>query len=278
VRDEEIELSPAIVTALLSTADACARSSRHRGGRQGARPRFFRPDRHSESAAEWPSGRCDLHGSSCLCPRRTAPVVTASEETAIVTRAPAATAPFPPATRNVASPVPAVTVAPHREAMADGAEPRAASVVDSNLRVDVALLDKLMNLVASWCWPGTRCCRWPRRRRSELCRRRSAVEPDHHRAAVRFHEDPDATHSQYLGKASPRRARHGPHVRKKARVEMQGSETELDRTIIEAIKDPLTHLVRNCIDHGSSRRPSASQHTSRPKGGCSCAPSMKVAR
>ena len=31
---------------------------------------------------------------------------------------------------------------------------------------------------------------------------------------------------------------------------MEGKETELDKTIIEAIKDPLTHLVRNAVDHG----------------------------
>jgi hypothetical protein len=34
------------------------------------------------------------------------------------------------------------------------------------------------------------------------------------------------------------------------RIEMEGKETELDKTIIEAIKDPLTHLVRNAVDHG----------------------------
>ena len=37
---------------------------------------------------------------------------------------------------------------------------------------------------------------------------------------------------------------------KQVRVEMEGEETELDKTIIEAIKDPLTHLVRNAVDHG----------------------------
>ncbi|MFH7030128.1 MAG: chemotaxis protein CheW [Heteroscytonema crispum UTEX LB 1556] len=37
---------------------------------------------------------------------------------------------------------------------------------------------------------------------------------------------------------------------KQIRVEMEGTETELDKSIIEAIKDPLTHLIRNCIDHG----------------------------
>ena len=37
---------------------------------------------------------------------------------------------------------------------------------------------------------------------------------------------------------------------KEVLLEMEGQETELDRTIIEAIKDPLTHLVRNAVDHG----------------------------
>ena len=37
---------------------------------------------------------------------------------------------------------------------------------------------------------------------------------------------------------------------KQLRVEMHGKETELDRTILEAIKDPITHLVRNAVDHG----------------------------
>ena len=31
---------------------------------------------------------------------------------------------------------------------------------------------------------------------------------------------------------------------------MEGEDTELDKTLIEAIKDPLTHIVRNCADHG----------------------------
>ena len=37
---------------------------------------------------------------------------------------------------------------------------------------------------------------------------------------------------------------------KQVKIEMEGKETELDKTIIEAIKDPLTHLVRNSVDHG----------------------------
>ena len=37
---------------------------------------------------------------------------------------------------------------------------------------------------------------------------------------------------------------------KQVRIEMEGEETELDKTLIEAIRDPLTHIVRNSIDHG----------------------------
>ena len=37
---------------------------------------------------------------------------------------------------------------------------------------------------------------------------------------------------------------------KQARLEMEGKHTEVDKTLLEAIKDPLTHLIRNAIDHG----------------------------
>ena len=37
---------------------------------------------------------------------------------------------------------------------------------------------------------------------------------------------------------------------RKVRLELEGGDTELDRTLLEAVKDPLTHLVRNAIDHG----------------------------
>ena len=38
--------------------------------------------------------------------------------------------------------------------------------------------------------------------------------------------------------------------KKLVRLEMDGKSTELDKTLIESIKDPLTHLLRNAIDHG----------------------------
>ncbi len=40
---------------------------------------------------------------------------------------------------------------------------------------------------------------------------------------------------------------------KKMELKIEGAETELDKTLIEAIKDPLTHIVRNCVDHAMEK-------------------------
>jgi two-component system, chemotaxis family, sensor kinase CheA len=39
-------------------------------------------------------------------------------------------------------------------------------------------------------------------------------------------------------------------MNKKIELQMRGAETELDRQVLELIKDPLTHMVRNSADHG----------------------------
>jgi len=49
----------------------------------------------------------------------------------------------------------------------------------------------------------------------------------------------------------PRAVRDLAHrLGKEVELEVQGGEVELDRTVIEALADPLTHLVRNAVDHG----------------------------
>ena len=42
----------------------------------------------------------------------------------------------------------------------------------------------------------------------------------------------------------------GDQCGKQVRLQTAGSETELDRSVLAAIRDPLTHLVRNAVDHG----------------------------
>ncbi len=39
-------------------------------------------------------------------------------------------------------------------------------------------------------------------------------------------------------------------VGKAVRLNMSGEQTEVDKTVIEELADPLTHMIRNAIDHG----------------------------
>lgn len=39
-------------------------------------------------------------------------------------------------------------------------------------------------------------------------------------------------------------------LNKQARIEMKGENTEIDKTVIELLSDPLTHMIRNSVDHG----------------------------
>ena len=60
---------------------------------------------------------------------------------------------------------------------------------------------------------------------------------------------------------------------------MEGQETELDKTIIEAIKDPLTHLVRNAVDHGIEPPDERAARGQAGRGPAArCAPSTRAAR
>jgi len=53
---------------------------------------------------------------------------------------------------------------------------------------------------------------------------------------------------------------------KNVQLRMEGAETELDKTILEAIRDPLTHIVRNSVDHGIET-PEARQAAGKPAEG-----------
>jgi len=55
-------------------------------------------------------------------------------------------------------------------------------------------------------------------------------------------------------------------LNKKVRLRMTGEETELDRQLSEVIKDPLTHMVRNSVDHGMETQEERAQ-TDKPEEG-----------
>ena len=53
---------------------------------------------------------------------------------------------------------------------------------------------------------------------------------------------------------------------KQIEMQTEGGETELDKTVIERLNDPLVHLIRNCIDHGIET-PAAREAAGKPRSG-----------
>jgi two-component system chemotaxis sensor kinase CheA len=136
---------------------------------------------------------------------------------------------------------------------ADGTSRR--SVADSTVRVDVDLLDTLVRLVGELVLS-----------RNQILQQADAAvlagaDVELARASQRLNlvaselqESIMKTRMQPIGQLwakFPRVVRDlGNQLGRNVKLEMEGQETELDRTLLEAVKDPLTHLVRNSIDHG----------------------------
>ncbi len=124
-------------------------------------------------------------------------------------------------------------------------------MADASVRVDVDVLDSLMRLVGELVLT-----------RNQVVRQAAELEhPDLVRSSHRL--DLIATELQegvmrtrmqqidHVWSKLPRVVRDlGAQCGKQVRLVMAGGETELDRTLLEAVKDPLTHLVRNAVDHG----------------------------
>jgi len=131
---------------------------------------------------------------------------------------------------------------------------RGQSASDSTIRLDVSLLDQLMNLVGELVLA-----------RNQILQFANSTEESSLLAAsqrlnlitTELQEGVMKTRMQPIGNIwskFPRTVRDlALDCGKQVRVEMDGKETELDKTLIEAIKDPLTHLVRNSVDHGIER-------------------------
>jgi len=130
-------------------------------------------------------------------------------------------------------------------------ESKGQGALDSSIRVDVSLLDKLMNMVGELVLTRNQI-------RQGLTKRE---DPSLLRASQRLslittelQEGIMKTRMQQIGNIwgkFPRVVRDlALSCGKEVRLEMEGKETELDKTLLEAIKDPLMHLVRNSVDHG----------------------------
>jgi len=141
---------------------------------------------------------------------------------------------------------------------ADGSEGQRAqaaatgqSATGSTIRLDVGLLDHLMNLVGELVLARNQILQFANRTEESTL---VAASQRLNLITTELQEGVMKTRMQPIGNIwskFPRTVRDlALDCGKQVRVEMEGQETELDKTLIEAIKDPLTHLVRNSVDHG----------------------------
>ena len=131
------------------------------------------------------------------------------------------------------------------------AAPKGGSVADFTIRVDVGLLDKLMNLVGELVLARNQILQFNSRQEDATL---NGTAQRLNLITTQLQEGVMKTRMQPIGviwNKMPRVVRDlAASCGKQIQLEMDGAETELDRSIIEAVKDPLTHIVRNCCDHG----------------------------
>ena len=128
---------------------------------------------------------------------------------------------------------------------------KSSAVADANIRVGVGLLDTLMDLVGELVLTRNQILTFNAQREDPAL---NATSQRLNLITTELQEGVMKTRMQPIGMVwnkLPRVVRDmAVALGKQIQVEMDAAGTELDRSIIEAIKDPLVHLVRNSCDHG----------------------------
>jgi two-component system, chemotaxis family, sensor kinase CheA len=141
-----------------------------------------------------------------------------------------------------------------------------AALSDKTLRIDVEVLNRMMNLVGElvltrnqMLQSGVEATNFP-----ELARRLDSVTADLRETVMQARMQPVGN---LFGKF-PRMVRDlAQTCGREVRIEFSGQETGLDKSLLEAIKDPLTHAVRNAVDHGIES-PHVRVMAGKPSEGC----------
>ena len=271
LRDGKISLAPELTTGLLSMVDAIrtmldAIQSTEQDGKESYPALIETLKRLQQAAPE--TGAKPVPPSEPL--KKTGPETGKAEKTSAKEqeKGPA---------ENVASsqPGPAVPVMPdqaeseHRQpgesAASSGLPPaednssalhgnedaRTGSAPAETIRVDVHLLDRLMNLVGELVLTRNQITQFSARQDDPNL---TIPTQQLNLLTSELQEEVMKTRMQPISNIFdkfPRVVRDvamscGKHVQ----IEMEGKETELDKSLLEAIKDPLTHIVRNSVDHG----------------------------
>ena len=149
-----------------------------------------------------------------------------------------------------AAPAPAAAAAPARAA-APAAADKPASEAETTVRVDTARLDDIMNMVGELVLVRNRLVRLGLSSGDETMQKAvsnlDVVTADLQTAVMKTRMQPI---KKVFGRF-PRLVRDlARQLKKEINLELVGEETDLDKNLVEALADPLVHLVRNAVDHG----------------------------
>jgi two-component system chemotaxis sensor kinase CheA len=167
-------------------------------------------------------------------------------------------------------PAPAPSPAPATQAQKEkkpAKKSKAAHKADTTIRVTVSLLDQLMNLAGELVLSRNQLLQTITSgdvRNAETVGQRIDLVTSELQEAIML------TRMQPIGNVFNKFPRVGRDLSKKLNKQMDltivGKDVELDKTIIEAINDPLTHLVRNSVDHGIEPPDERIRKGKNPKG------------
>lgn len=173
--------------------------------------------------------------------------IPAAPEAEAAPAAPAAAAPA----EKASAPAESVKTPPAAAPAAQGGEAKAAPAGTQTLRVSVELLEQLMTLVSELVLTRNQLLQLIRGQSDSVfhlpLQRLSHVTSELQEGVMKARMQPIGNAWNKL----PRIVRDlSLDLGKRISLQMDGADTELDRQVLDLIKDPLTHMVRNSADHG----------------------------
>ncbi|AUZ47427.1 chemotaxis protein CheA [Pseudomonas orientalis] len=202
----------------------------------------------------------ELHGKG----KFTEVAAAAPAAAAVATPAPVAAKAAAPAAKP--APAAAAAPAPARAAPAPVAD-KPASEAETTVRVDTARLDDIMNMVGELVLVRNRLVRLGLNSGDEAMQKAvsnlDVVTADLQTAVMKTRMQPI---KKVFGRF-PRLVRDlARQLKKEITLELVGEETDLDKNLVEALADPLVHLVRNAVDHGVET-PEEREASGKPRNG-----------
>lgn len=200
-------------------------------------------DDEFESLLDELHGKGKFSGPAVAAESVAAPVAAAPAPAPVAAPQPApAPAPKPTPVAEAAAPKPAVAAAPAE---------RPTSEAETTVRVDTARLDEIMNMVGELVLVRNRLVRLGLNSGDEAMAKAvsnlDVVTADLQTSVMKTRMQPI---KKVFGRF-PRLVRDlARSLKKEINLELVGEETDLDKNLVEALADPLVHLVRNAVDHG----------------------------